>query len=302
MGCGGWKTADTRVPITVGNKGKRRRQERGFQGTFLQSSDFSDRQPLVQNTSEVQERTPNDHSEELIVFDSPRDNDVVASANIDDGCSFDIPEILQDETINSLAADSSESDKDSASTKRNDDSKHDKDDASTKENDHCKEVEEREKEEFNRAYHGRLDCTQELDLHSLKESIPSVMRSNPSELSRSATRQIPLQCINGVASAQCNNDKRIAAEEQSSAHDVESEKATAKILLDLKNKNAKESVKQLAQVQQERNQLQSDHQELQITCKQLKSELDHANAKISKMKMRWKQHKQSVSEEFEIFD
>merc|ERR1712194_907526 len=128
-------------------------------GTFLQSSDFSDRQPLVQNTSEVQERTPNDHSEELIVFDSPRDNDVVASANIDDGCSFDIPEILQDETINSLAADSSKSDKDSASTKRNDDSKHDK----------------------------------------------------------------------GVASTQCNNDKRIAAEEQSSAHDVESEKATAKI-------------------------------------------------------------------------
>mmetsp|Transcript_20083 Transcript_20083/g.42088 ORF Transcript_20083/g.42088 Transcript_20083/m.42088 type:complete len:1210 (+) Transcript_20083:2-3631(+) len=91
IACGGWMTADASDVVAKGKKPKRRRQERGFQGTFLhQSSEYDvPDDPLPPDNAEVSETLDNDDSEDVvIVHDSPQDDEDVASANKNDDRAY----------------------------------------------------------------------------------------------------------------------------------------------------------------------------------------------------------------------
>jgi len=84
IACGGWKTADASDVVAKGKKPKRRRQERGFQGTFLhQSSEYNvPDDPLPSENVEVSETL------DTIVHGSPQDDEDVASANNNDDRAY----------------------------------------------------------------------------------------------------------------------------------------------------------------------------------------------------------------------
>jgi hypothetical protein len=76
IACGGWKSDDGNVVIE-GKQTKRRRQERGFQGTFLQSTEFDVQEILTCNKPEQ------DNSEEVVFIDSVEEGKHVARAHDD---------------------------------------------------------------------------------------------------------------------------------------------------------------------------------------------------------------------------
>ena len=73
VACGGWKSEDGSV--VIGEKQtKRRRQERGFQGTFLQSTEFD----LRDSAANAQIENQQDYSEDVVFIDSVQEDRHVA--------------------------------------------------------------------------------------------------------------------------------------------------------------------------------------------------------------------------------
>mmetsp|Transcript_12522 Transcript_12522/g.23139 ORF Transcript_12522/g.23139 Transcript_12522/m.23139 type:complete len:710 (+) Transcript_12522:254-2383(+) len=161
VACGGWKTADASDTVIRGKKSKRRRQERGFQGTFLQSSelDVPDNQPLLPST-EVPEVLRPDDSENVVIDGSPKD------------------------------------DKDVASAKNNDDCK-----------DLQQRVDEEVDEELSKAVQRISDCTQGLDLHSIKEKILSTINGNPDELALAVSTMVRQALMQRIQTHLQDNDE-----------------------------------------------------------------------------------------------
>ena len=84
VACGGWKTADAGETVAGGKKAKRRRQERGFQGTFLQSTselDVSRNPSLAQDTETAPETLQHDESVDVVIVDSPEKADVPSNGD-----------------------------------------------------------------------------------------------------------------------------------------------------------------------------------------------------------------------------
>jgi hypothetical protein len=115
IACGGWKTDDVGSVKQV----KRRRQERGFQGTFLQSKQF-DTQVSVPKNNEVDNRdrmistdledsTNNVSVRDNVIVDMTIDEDEYMTKNMEmteDGVSVEVnckTDIAEDEAINVLA-------------------------------------------------------------------------------------------------------------------------------------------------------------------------------------------------------
>mmetsp|Transcript_21335 Transcript_21335/g.46317 ORF Transcript_21335/g.46317 Transcript_21335/m.46317 type:complete len:1522 (+) Transcript_21335:285-4850(+) len=83
IACGGWKTADASDLVIGGKKSKRRRQERGFQGTFLQSTEFNvqDNSSTLQNADvleTLQHDVQHNDPEDVVIVDSTKDDKDVA--------------------------------------------------------------------------------------------------------------------------------------------------------------------------------------------------------------------------------
>jgi len=92
VACGGWKTEDGCV--VIGEKQtKRRRQERGFQGTFLQSTEFGLRD------SSVNAQIENSPKENVVFIDSVQEDTHVARARDD---IIDVQSGVEEETTKTV--------------------------------------------------------------------------------------------------------------------------------------------------------------------------------------------------------
>jgi len=78
IACGGWKTADGNDVVVGGKKTKRRRQERGFQGTFLQSTELT---PPSQDDGSAT-KDVEDEDDDVVIIDDPKKDESQVSVDV----------------------------------------------------------------------------------------------------------------------------------------------------------------------------------------------------------------------------